>query len=398
MRKYIIFIIFLLSLKHITAQNLVKNPSFENLTNQVKPCSYSFGDEFNNSVKDWKSSKYVTTDILYFDSLQAGKCLPKPRSGNMIAGFIAYHPHQDSGYPYDYHEFLQGELQKPLQIGKEYTFEYWLYTDDFLGENHFRQVLGDKSKSIISLFCNNIGVKFLPNSIDVNQNWRAALAETPTPYVTKKIILNTNGWQQIQFLITPTENCRYFYIGNFDTDANTETNLPPARSRMIDSMNTTTPISLKKSKTFWERKKRIAYYCIDDVSLREGNFIAKAAIEAPIFAPKSTYTFQHLTFYVGSADLVENSTKELDLLFIFLEKNASQKINIQGHTDDVGNATFNQNLSIQRAMSVKKYLTAKGVAPNRISIEGFGSLRPIVTNDTAANRAKNRRVEVLIIE
>jgi outer membrane protein OmpA-like peptidoglycan-associated protein len=71
-------------------------------------------------------------------------------------------------------------------------------------------------------------------------------------------------------------------------------------------------------------------------------------------------------------------------------------ITVEGHTDDVGTAEFNQQLSLSRAQVVRDYLVGKGLAPTRIEAYGFGSTRPLVDNTNPENRANNRRVEIVI--
>lgn len=67
---------------------------------------------------------------------------------------------------------------------------------------------------------------------------------------------------------------------------------------------------------------------------------------------------------------------------------------IEGHTDDTGAEDYNMALSKKRAQSVASYFKAKGISGNRFSVKGFGESAPRFANDTDANRAKNRRVEI----
>src|SRR5690606_39456412 len=75
----------------------------------------------------------------------------------------------------------------------------------------------------------------------------------------------------------------------------------------------------------------------------------------------------------------------------------SLKIEIQGHTDDVGGREFNLELSERRAESVKRYLVEKGIDESRIKTSGFGPDRPIDPAKTSKARAKNRRIEFKVL-
>ena len=73
------------------------------------------------------------------------------------------------------------------------------------------------------------------------------------------------------------------------------------------------------------------------------------------------------------------------------------RVRIEGHTDSIGSASYNQRLSVRRAESVKAYLVSKGIEPNRIYTEGKGEKQPVADNKTRDGRAKNRRVEIEVI-
>ena len=69
---------------------------------------------------------------------------------------------------------------------------------------------------------------------------------------------------------------------------------------------------------------------------------------------------------------------------------------MEGHTDATGNPDFNQTLSHSRALAVKRYLTERGVPPDRIEAVGLGSIEPIAPNDSPDGRAQNRRTELVV--
>ena len=72
------------------------------------------------------------------------------------------------------------------------------------------------------------------------------------------------------------------------------------------------------------------------------------------------------------------------------------RLDVEGHTDNVGGDDYNQGLSEQRASAVRDYLTQQGMQQGSVTSKGFGKTQPIATNDSAAGRQQNRRVELVI--
>jgi outer membrane protein OmpA-like peptidoglycan-associated protein len=72
------------------------------------------------------------------------------------------------------------------------------------------------------------------------------------------------------------------------------------------------------------------------------------------------------------------------------------QLQVEGHTDSVGTDEFNERLSEQRADTVRGYLVAQGLSPDTVTARGFGKTQPVATNDTAAGRQQNRRVELVV--
>lgn len=105
-----------------------------------------------------------------------------------------------------------------------------------------------------------------------------------------------------------------------------------------------------------------------------------------------------ISFAVGSANVDANFKRVLDTFSTGLVQNPVSTVTIIGHTDSSGSDAVNNPLSLKRANSVRDYLGTKGVVSSRISTEGRGSREPLVANDTKANMAKNRRVEIYVAE
>lgn len=107
-----------------------------------------------------------------------------------------------------------------------------------------------------------------------------------------------------------------------------------------------------------------------------------------------------VTFEFDSAKLTSSATGRLDNVVNALKGSQSLEVLVEGHTDSLGGAAYNLELSDQRAASVKQYLVDHGVAPSRLDSKGFGETQPVAPNtkpngeDNPAGRAQNRRVEL----
>ncbi len=105
---------------------------------------------------------------------------------------------------------------------------------------------------------------------------------------------------------------------------------------------------------------------------------------------------KNIFFVTGSAKLLAKSFVSLNSVVAILNSNPTYKVQIDGHTDEVGKDDYNQTLSDNRAASVKAYFASKGIAESRLSSTGYGESKPIADNKTATGRAKNRRVEMTL--
>jgi OOP family OmpA-OmpF porin len=101
-------------------------------------------------------------------------------------------------------------------------------------------------------------------------------------------------------------------------------------------------------------------------------------------------------FAVGSAEITPQGKAVLDKIMPGM-KEGDNNIQVEGHTDNTGNADKNLSLSQQRAESVRKYLVAGGVKEANLTAKGFGPNRPIADNSTPAGRQRNRRIEFNVV-
>ncbi|KWW30177.1 MAG: OmpA/MotB domain-containing protein [bacterium P3] len=109
-------------------------------------------------------------------------------------------------------------------------------------------------------------------------------------------------------------------------------------------------------------------------------------------------TLENIFFKSGSAKLYEESFVELDKVAELLQLHPALRIELEGHTDNVGDEQANQLLSEQRAKAAYDYLRKRGIDPARISYRGYGESQPVSSNDTEEGRRQNRRTVFTIIE
>ncbi|AFM05113.1 outer membrane protein/peptidoglycan-associated (lipo)protein [Bernardetia litoralis DSM 6794] len=104
-----------------------------------------------------------------------------------------------------------------------------------------------------------------------------------------------------------------------------------------------------------------------------------------------------ILFGFDKSDLNTGAKQSITKLSKVLNEYPDTRLTIQGHTDSKGDDNYNRTLSSKRANAVRDYLVANGVKSNRLNTVAYGETSPVASNDTEAGRAKNRRVEVIIV-
>jgi len=135
---------------------------------------------------------------------------------------------------------------------------------------------------------------------------------------------------------------------------------------------------------------------VNHPELMEGKAITQT-YSNEITSEVSSKSYQ-IQFETGSAVIKPASYKLLDEILESSVVAEGLKVGVYGHTDNVGDSQSNQRLSEDRANSVMNYLVSKGLATNRIETKGFGATKPIADNNTAAGKAQNRRVQIVLGE
>lgn len=113
---------------------------------------------------------------------------------------------------------------------------------------------------------------------------------------------------------------------------------------------------------------------------------------ADALAAKGSVTLNNILFDTGKATIAASSEAPLSLVAQVLKEDGDLKLEVQGHTDNVGGKDANLKLSKDRAESVKAYLVKAGIDASRLTTAGFGDAQPVASNDTEDGRAQNRRV------
>jgi OOP family OmpA-OmpF porin len=152
-------------------------------------------------------------------------------------------------------------------------------------------------------------------------------------------------------------------------------------------------------------KGKIMFQIFSNTAEGDVGVVQLAAFEQTIKAPTAVQmkkdidangkAILNINFDTDKSDLLPDGKKVVDEIFTLLKNNADLKIAIEGHTDNAGSGDRNKKLSADRANTILKVLTGRGIAASRLTAAGFGAERPLVANDSKENMAKNRRVELV---
>lgn len=364
--------------------NLVFNPSFEDYIECPKKID---AKGVLTIVEAWYQPTAGSAD--YFNRCATRECAvpqnklgyQQPRTGD---GYCGIYCSKD-----EYREYLQTQLREPLQAGCRYRVAFHVCLSEnstvavsSVGALFTAERITDSTKSILmhksrssmgSLVSQTISTYYTPQ------------------VVSNRILSDTAGWMEISGEFTAAGGEEFLTIGNF-TDA--------ARSGIAEYDWLTQILTG-------------SYYYIDDVSVV---MVGKPAAKTPLQAEQDNLTIKQsnnqtiaslsvgatvvlndIYFQFDRSTILQQSYKELTNLVNLMQDNPKMRIEIGGHTDDQGSASYNLRLSESRAKAVADYLIAKGIDPKRLQYRGYGKTRPIADNKTEEGQAKNRRVEIKIL-
>lgn len=137
----------------------------------------------------------------------------------------------------------------------------------------------------------------------------------------------------------------------------------------------------------------------DHFSLPENTTDSFFKLNVPLqpIEPGASIVLKNIFFGNNETKLQPESEAELNKIVSLLNENPNMKVQISGHTDNVGKKEANQLLSLNRAKSVVNYLVGKGITINRLLPKGFGDTKPVASNDTDEGKSLNRRTEINVV-
>ena len=436
-------------------KNLVVNYSFE----EYKECPKSHNPENQSHliIPGWTYPTFAAPD--YFNRCSPEDAgvprnfagISEPRTGDGYIGAIL------SGTFEGRREYFQGELKKPMEAGVKYcvTYYYRLASGSRFAVDQLSVRFIDKKllkDGIVAIGgqpqINNVDGLFLDNVEDWEQKCYVYTAEGNEKYF---IIGNFRNYQNTNYVVTDknvvnerNKAYAYYYFDDVVISRLEDCNDCPCVQHDFETKIISTsytggrdPITGKVKKIVddgyikigilggtppykvaWSNKRTgtelrnlpagVHTYTASDANncLSTGSvtFVEPEIIRDEFedglknIEEGSAIVLENIFFEFGKTDLLPESYIELDKVSRFMRENNIKKIQISGHTDSEGSDSYNQRLSEGRAKAVVDYLISTGVHPVSMESVGYGKTRPIDTNLTDEGRARNRRVEFMLVK
>lgn len=450
MRRFLIVILLCCSVPFVFnrafSQNLVKNHSFENAWSCPEDyCGYAVKYPF----PDWINPNYGTPDLMHTCSaMRAG--VPEnfagymyPYDGGAYAGIILREKFDDSLTVYKgvSREYLQTKLTDPLKKNTLYCVKFYyvnakksMYSVDALGITlTVEQIKAKNADRILQRpqitnrpghimdnmdewteFCGYYRARggeqyltignFLDNSTTqyvTNQNEYSDSAFFYAYYLIDNVsvfeiesefecgctndLAWSSDWKSDTFDPATGYNTKKIIDSDADGNSNLANNSASGNGNNKDGSGNGNSSSnhLKADPNETDAtglKTQITREAFDNAEIGD------------------RFRLNQIYFEFNSSELLTMSYIQLDSLYNILEQKPTVRIEIRGHTDNIGSEGYNKKLSVERAASVYNYLIEKGIPKTRMKYRGFGPNIPVADNSTEQGRELNRRVEILIVE
>ena len=428
MKKILLVFLSLTIINGLTAQDKTENLDFSLVKNAPTYFSQI------NLTKRWKDVSKGTSDLYHKEGSKIvgipnnGPGNQEAFSGNSYAGLVAY---SETGSE-NYTEYIQARFSSPLTKGKIYDIS-------------FRVSLADNSGRAV----NGLGAYISTEAVESQSNF---IINASPQVVSNEVIKDKMGWVEVSGSYTSIGGEEYITIGLFNkvdkyiTLSDVPENINKKRAYYyIDGITFSVlnePDSDKDGIIDKEDNcpKVAGILALKGCPDSDGDGIIDSEDDCPNVKGLATLkgcpekdtdndgvpdskdkcptlkgtianngcllseeemvaikeASAHIYFETSSSKIKKESYPDLDRLTAILKKHPEVKAKVEGHTDSSGNADKNLALSKDRAASVKKYLIEHGEKEDHVSSEGYGSSKPITSNDTKEGRAKNRRVEIVV--
>lgn len=333
-------------------QNLVPNPSFENINDTiVRFTNDNF--HFNSKIKDWTAVNSTSPDLLTPDFYERYIIPSKPHSGSNMVGiqFSIDEWRKKNRWG----EYIGVRLKEDLIPKRTYYVEYWIRKAECINP----KLNMDENMN------QNFGVLFYLDTLLLRDTH--IIHAQPQVKADSQIVVTNTAWVKVSGYFTPESRYNKICLGQFfQTDYDT--------------------LIMK------------GYYQIDDVLIEElkdfGTFNKTTKLSKGTIIPLNQVQFE-----TGTTELSNKKSRtQLAELVVYLNTYPSIRVRVNGHTDFVGTKESNLILSNKRAEFIAKYLIQNGIDKKRIEWKGFGDESPIDNNETKQGRARNRRVEFEVID
>lgn len=335
---------FTLNFLSLHAQNLVIDPGFESVQHKLETGTWI--------------NVHGTPDLYDIikpdENLNFGLCKSiDPFEGNQTLGLLLVHG--ANIWNCKIREFIRGTLTVPLEKGITYRIKVQVRMANLKMDDMYDMT--------------DIGILLSSDEVEIDSLCASRVPFLPLRAKTK--VISSNGeWQQIENEYTAKGGEQYITIGGF----------MGASYHSLASYN--------GYKTLW------SYFFFDAISITKINNHPEETTNESV--PKLTITDKQILFASNSSEIDKTAIDKIKQIIKYLEDHTNYTIEIHGHTDNVGSDSFNQNLSANRANSVKKVFLNNGIPEHQIEVFAYGSSKNTFNNDTEHNRYANRKVEIVI--
>jgi OmpA-OmpF porin, OOP family len=366
------FLISFLLLQHILpAQNLIKNPGFEEVECAKAPGKAGLSVKNTKGefcrVKDWDNATQAKVPLVLSDTAHQAK------SGSYCAGLNVY------GFGNrNVREYLIGNLARPLTEGKTYIFR-------------MNVKLSPRSTHVVT----SIGAYFTADKV----NMATSQALSFRPQVTcrmeaKNYLVSNTTIKGYQDLVSWTGDNTLVVEGSFVAFGG-------EKYIVIGNFESEKTVSSQQLPFYKAAQKTHSYYLVDELSLEEDNSMPLTLIKKPLFQKKdlkvgSVLSLKDVNFDQNKTYLSEKAGETLYKLADLLKENPRMEIEIQGHNDVTGKET--PQVAEERAQTVMRFLLLNGVDRKRLTPKGLGTDKPLSFYFTSREQARNRRVEIRILK